>query len=60
MDPSIHLCFVSQDPGFAEVIGRALGDGFTSRVCDEFALGRINETRDWCDVVARIAHYSWA
>jgi DNA-binding NtrC family response regulator len=51
MDPSIHLCFVSQDSGFAEVIGRALGEGFTSRVCDEFALGRINDSRDWCDVV---------
>ena len=51
MDPSIHLCFFSQDSALAEVIGRALGNGFSSRACDEFELGRLNEHRDWCDVV---------
>lgn len=35
----------------AEVIGRALGSGFTSRACDEFELNRLNEHREWCDVV---------
>ncbi len=51
MDQSLHLCFFSQDSALAEVIGRALGSGFTSRACDEFDLGRLNEHRDWCDVV---------
>jgi DNA-binding NtrC family response regulator len=51
MDQSIHLCFFSQDSALAEVIGRALGGGFTSRACDEFELSRLNEHRDWCDVV---------
>jgi DNA-binding NtrC family response regulator len=51
MDQSIHLCFFSQDSALAEIIGRALGSGFTSRACDEFELTRLNEHRDWCDVV---------
>ena len=51
MDQSIHLCFFSQDSALAEIIGRALGSGFTSRACDEFDLNRLNEHRDWCDVV---------
>ena len=51
MDQSIHLCFFSQDSALAEVIGRALGSGFTSRACGEFELSRLNEHRDWCDVV---------
>src|ERR1700690_3540060 len=58
MDQSIHLCFFSQDSALAEVIGRASGSGFASRACDEFELSRLNEHRDWCDVVLLDLRYS--
>jgi DNA-binding NtrC family response regulator len=51
MDQSLHLCFFSQDSALAEVIGRALGNGFTSRACGQFDLSQLSEHREWCDVV---------
>ena len=51
MDQSIHLCFLSQDSSFADIVGRTLGEGFNSRTSDEFQGNRLNELRDWCDVL---------
>ena len=51
LEPNIHLCFFSQDSALAEVIARALGDGFSTRGIDELQLQRFNDLREWCDVV---------
>src|ERR1700720_1079032 len=46
----MHLCFLSRDSGLAEVIARALGDGFETRASTEFHFNRLNGLRQWCDV----------
>ena len=51
LEPNIHLCFFSQDSALAEVIARALGDGFSTRGINELQLQRFNDLREWCDVV---------
>jgi len=49
-DQTIHLCFLSQDSGLAEVIARALGDGFETRPSTESHFNRLNGLRQWCDI----------
>ena len=51
MDGAIHVGFLSQDSGFAEVVGRALGDGFVCQTSTELQLSRLTEIREWCDVL---------
>jgi len=51
MDGAIHVLFLGQDPGFAEVIARALGEGFVCRSSNELQPGRLTEIREWSDVV---------
>jgi DNA-binding NtrC family response regulator len=51
MDQAIHVCFLTQDSGFGEVIARALGGGFSTRTCNELHFDRADETTEWCDVV---------
>ncbi len=50
-DPTLHVSLVSRDIGLAEAIGRALGDGFVARATNEFQFSRLNEVREWCDVM---------
>jgi DNA-binding NtrC family response regulator len=50
-EPSIHVCFLSQDLGFAEPLSRALGAEFTTRASDEVQFQRLTDLREWCDVV---------
>jgi DNA-binding NtrC family response regulator len=50
-DQTVHVSFVSQDFGLAEAIARALGDGFVARATNELQLSRLNEVREWCDVM---------
>lgn len=47
----IHVCFLSQDMGFADPLARALGTEFTTRASSESQLSRLPDLRDWCDVV---------
>ena len=47
----IHVGFLGQAPGFAEVVGRALGEGFQSRSSSELQLGGLSEILEWCDVL---------
>ena len=51
MDGVIHVCFLGQDSGFAEVIARALGEGFACRASHELQLSRLSDLSEWCDVV---------
>jgi DNA-binding NtrC family response regulator len=51
IDQTARVCFVSQDSALTEVIARALGTGFESRVTSEFRFSALNELRDWCDIV---------
>ena len=51
MDGVIHVGFVGRDPGFADVIGRALGEGFLCRSSGELQPNRLTEIREWCDVL---------
>jgi DNA-binding NtrC family response regulator len=51
MDGVIHVGFLGQDSRFAEVIGRALGDGFQYQASGEVQLGRLAEILEWCDVL---------
>jgi len=50
-EQTIRVCFLSQDSSLAVIIGRALGDGFETRTTDEVQGSRLNELREWCDVV---------
>ena len=59
MDQAIHVCFLTQDSGFGEIIARALGGGFSTRTCTDLFFDRRAEGADdisdeitaWCDVV---------
>lgn len=50
-EQSVHLCFLSQDLGFADPLARALGAEFTTRASSELQFDRIADLREWCDVV---------
>ena len=50
-DQTIHICFVTEDTGIGEIIARALGTGFETRTCAEYAFEKSTELRDWCDVI---------
>jgi len=50
-EQTIRLCFLSQDSSLAAVVGRALGEGFETRTSDELQGNRLNELREWCDVI---------
>jgi DNA-binding NtrC family response regulator len=51
IDQTVHVSLVSEDSGLAEVIARALGEGFVARPTNEFQLSRLNDLREWCDVM---------
>src|ERR1700747_1438833 len=48
---SVHVCFLSQDLGFADPLARALGEEFTTRASSESQLDSLTDLREWCDVV---------
>ncbi len=50
IDQTIHICFVTEDTGLADVIARALGAGFETRSTPQFQIAGLNELREWCDV----------
>jgi DNA-binding NtrC family response regulator len=47
---TINVCFITEDSGLAGAIARALGTGFVMRT-DAFQLTRLDDLREWCDVV---------
>ena len=47
----MHVCFLSQDLGFADPLARALGSEFTTRASSEVQFSRLTDLREWCDVV---------
>ena len=51
MSEQIRVCFLSQDSSLGAIVGRTLGDGFETRTSDEFQGNRLNELREWCDVL---------
>jgi DNA-binding NtrC family response regulator len=51
LDQVIHVSLLGQDSGLAEAIGRALGEGFVTRVSDELQFSRLGEIREWSDVI---------
>ncbi len=50
-EQSVHVCFLSQDLGFAPPLSRALGTEFTTNSTNEFASDGSTDLREWCDVV---------
>ncbi len=50
-DPTIQVCFMSEDFSFAGVLGNALGEGFSNRPCDQQELIRLAATKTACDVI---------
>ena len=50
-DLPINVCFVSQDSGLGQAIARTLGVGFATRATTDFQPSRMEDLRDWCDVV---------
>src|ERR1700746_2808060 len=58
-EQSVHVCFLSQDLGFADPLARALGTEFSTRASSYVQLDRLTDLRGWCDVVLldlRCAH----
>jgi DNA-binding NtrC family response regulator len=51
MEGVIHVGFVGHDSGFAEIVGRALGEGFVCRASSDLQLSASTEIREWCDVL---------
>lgn len=51
IEPTIHICFITEDTGLAEVIARALGPGFETRSSAEYRIEKVSELRDWSDVL---------
>lgn len=49
-DSTIRVCFLSEDSGLADAIGRALGEGFVSRSSKDLCLDRPTDLQDCCDV----------
>lgn len=50
-EPTVQVCFLSQDSSFAGAIGHALGEGFSSRACDRQEVVRLAVNRTACDVI---------
>ncbi len=50
-EQTVRVCFLSQDSSLGAIVGRTLGDGFETRTSDEFQGNRLNELREWCDVL---------
>lgn len=50
-EEQVHVCFLSQDLGFADPLARALGAEFTTRASNEGQFDRLADLREWCDVV---------
>src|SRR6202007_1365538 len=50
-EQSVHVCFLSQDLGFADPLARALGTEFTTRASSDVQFDRLTDLREWCDVV---------
>jgi DNA-binding NtrC family response regulator len=48
---SIHVFFLSQDLGFEDPLGRALGAEFETRACNEVQFNQSTHLREWCDVI---------
>src|ERR1051326_358402 len=46
-----HLWFCTPDAAFAQVIARALGQGFDTRASEEFSLAGTRGLEGWWDVV---------
>jgi DNA-binding NtrC family response regulator len=51
MEQAIRVGFLTQDSGLGEVIARTLGSGFATRTSNELHFDRLDELREWCDVV---------
>src|SRR5690348_8729536 len=49
-ESTIRVCFLSEDSGLADAIGRALGEGFAARSNRDFSDRGLNDLHDWCDV----------
>lgn len=51
MEQTIRVGFLTQDSGLGEVIARTLGNGFATRTTNELHFDRLDDLREWCDVV---------
>jgi len=51
MEETVRVCFLTQDLGLAEAIGRTLGSGFATRTCNQLNFDRPDDLAEWCDVV---------
>ena len=49
-DSTIRVCFLSEDSGLADAIGRALGEGFAIRSTKDLHHNQLADLHDWCDV----------
>jgi DNA-binding NtrC family response regulator len=50
-EQNVHVCFLSQDLGFASPLGRALGTEFPTQASNGTELDALMDLRGWCDVV---------
>ena len=50
-EQNVHVCFLSQDLGFAPPLGRALGNEFTTQARSQTEPGALVDLREWCDVI---------
>jgi two-component system response regulator HydG len=47
----VNVCFLTQNSGLGEAIGRALGDDFRTRLTTELDFGRLKEFGDWWEAI---------
>ena len=47
----MNVCFLTQNSGLGEAIGRALGDDFTTRLSAELEVSRLKDLSDWWEAV---------
>ena len=50
-EQTVHVCFLSRDPGLTEALTRTMGSGFVMRTSKEFHAASVAMNRDWSDVV---------
>jgi DNA-binding NtrC family response regulator len=47
----VNVCFLTQNSGLGEAIGRALGDGFETRLSAEIQISRLQELSQWWEAI---------
>ena len=49
-DSTIRVLFLSPHSGLVELFAKTLGEGFVTRLSQEFDYGRLSDLQAWCDV----------